>query len=196
MFLMIQTSPGNHQAWLAMPGEHDREFACRVRRAAGGDLTASGAKNRRQPEFQGQVRTRFSTRDDPRSTARTHHQSADSSAWVWSRRWKHSRRSPLPGGRFRAAPTNGRATASASTARHAIAAVAGPTAAGPIRMVHDRAFVGPRHRRNRRASSAGKSQRHARKEKSYATQTARQAAAAVERHQRQQPFRSTELARR
>jgi RepB DNA-primase from phage plasmid len=43
MFLILETSPGNHQAWLAMPGEHDREFARRVRRGAGADVTASGA---------------------------------------------------------------------------------------------------------------------------------------------------------
>ena len=43
MFLIIETSPGNHQAWLAMPGEHDREFARRVRRGARADITASGA---------------------------------------------------------------------------------------------------------------------------------------------------------
>jgi hypothetical protein len=43
MFLIIETSPGNHQAWLALPGEHDREFARRVRRGAGADVTASGA---------------------------------------------------------------------------------------------------------------------------------------------------------
>ena len=43
MFLIIETSPGNHQAWLALPGEHDREFARRVRRDAGADITASGA---------------------------------------------------------------------------------------------------------------------------------------------------------
>lgn len=43
MFLILETSPDNHQAWLAMPGEHDREFARRVRRGAGADVTASGA---------------------------------------------------------------------------------------------------------------------------------------------------------
>ena len=43
MFLILGTSPGNHQAWLVMPGEHDREFARRVRRGAGADITASGA---------------------------------------------------------------------------------------------------------------------------------------------------------
>jgi hypothetical protein len=43
MFLITETSPGNYQAWLAMPGAHDREFARRVRRGAGADLNASGA---------------------------------------------------------------------------------------------------------------------------------------------------------
>ncbi len=43
MFLHIQTSPGSHQAWLALPGRHDRELARRIRGAAGTDLTASGA---------------------------------------------------------------------------------------------------------------------------------------------------------
>ena len=43
MFLIIQTSPGNHQVWLALPGAHDQEFARRVRRGVGADLTASGA---------------------------------------------------------------------------------------------------------------------------------------------------------
>jgi RepB DNA-primase from phage plasmid len=43
MFLIIETSPGNYQAWLALAGGHDREFARRVKRGAGADLTASGA---------------------------------------------------------------------------------------------------------------------------------------------------------
>jgi hypothetical protein len=43
MFLQIETSPGNHQAWLALRGRHDREFARRVRRGAGTDITASEA---------------------------------------------------------------------------------------------------------------------------------------------------------
>jgi hypothetical protein len=43
MFLHIETSPGKHQAWLALPGTHDRQLARRVRRGAGSDPTASGA---------------------------------------------------------------------------------------------------------------------------------------------------------
>ena len=43
MFLMIETSPGSFQAWLALPGDHDKEFARRVRKGADADLSASGA---------------------------------------------------------------------------------------------------------------------------------------------------------
>ncbi len=42
-FLTLVTSPGNHQAWLALAGPADGDFARRVRKAAGADLTASGA---------------------------------------------------------------------------------------------------------------------------------------------------------
>ena len=70
MFLIIQTSPGNHQAWFALPGEHDREFARRVRRGVGADLTASGAtKIASSLNFKDKY-----ARDNPRKAARTHHQ--------------------------------------------------------------------------------------------------------------------------
>jgi hypothetical protein len=43
-FLGIETSPGNYQAWVAMPaGEADQDFARRFRKEAGADDTASGA---------------------------------------------------------------------------------------------------------------------------------------------------------
>jgi RepB DNA-primase from phage plasmid len=42
-FLTIQTSPGNHQAWLAIPGDEDKDFARRVRKGTGADPGASGA---------------------------------------------------------------------------------------------------------------------------------------------------------
>lgn len=46
-FLTLQTSPGNHQAWVAVtdlkPGEQTREFARRLRKGAGADPSASGA---------------------------------------------------------------------------------------------------------------------------------------------------------
>ena len=41
-FLVLQTSPGNHQAWVAVEGG-DREFASRLKRGAQADLTASGS---------------------------------------------------------------------------------------------------------------------------------------------------------
>ena len=43
MFLALETSPGNFQAWLALKGSEDKEFARRVRRGTGADATASGA---------------------------------------------------------------------------------------------------------------------------------------------------------
>jgi hypothetical protein len=43
VFLTLETSPGNFQAWLALKGGEDKEFARRVRRGTGADATASGA---------------------------------------------------------------------------------------------------------------------------------------------------------
>ena len=43
VFLILETSPGNYQAWLALGDREDKEFARRVRRGTGADATASGA---------------------------------------------------------------------------------------------------------------------------------------------------------
>jgi hypothetical protein len=43
VFLALETSPGNFQAWLALKSGEDKEFARRVRRGTGADATASGA---------------------------------------------------------------------------------------------------------------------------------------------------------
>ena len=43
-FLGLETSPGNFQAWVAIPGgQSDKDFARRLRKGAGADDTASGA---------------------------------------------------------------------------------------------------------------------------------------------------------
>ena len=43
-FLGIETSPGNYQAWIALPaGDDDKDFAHRLRKGTGADDTASGA---------------------------------------------------------------------------------------------------------------------------------------------------------
>ena len=43
-FLGLETSPGNYQAWVAIPaGQADKDFARRLRKGAGADDTASGA---------------------------------------------------------------------------------------------------------------------------------------------------------
>ena len=43
MFLAFETSPANFQAWLALPGKHDKDLARRGRLAAHSDRSASGA---------------------------------------------------------------------------------------------------------------------------------------------------------
>jgi hypothetical protein len=63
-FLVLQTSPGNHQAWVAVSGlqsgEETKEFARRLRKGAGADPSASGAtrvagtanyKHKYEPDF-------------------------------------------------------------------------------------------------------------------------------------------------
>lgn len=42
-FIALATSPGNHQAWIAKRGLADKEFARRLRKGVGADLSASGA---------------------------------------------------------------------------------------------------------------------------------------------------------
>ena len=43
VFLILETSPGNFQAWLAIAGAEDKDFTRRVKRGTGADTTASGA---------------------------------------------------------------------------------------------------------------------------------------------------------
>ena len=43
VFLTLQTSPGNFQAWIAIDGAEDKDFARRLRKGTGADATASGA---------------------------------------------------------------------------------------------------------------------------------------------------------
>lgn len=59
-FLTLATSPGNHQAWLAVSPTGDAEFARRIRRGCAADVSASGAtrlagtanyKRKYEPDF-------------------------------------------------------------------------------------------------------------------------------------------------
>ena len=43
VFLTLQTSPGNFQAWIAMDAAEDKDFARRLRMGTGADASASGA---------------------------------------------------------------------------------------------------------------------------------------------------------
>jgi hypothetical protein len=63
-FMTLETSPGNHQAWIAVSGlptpQEAKDFARRLRKGTGADLTASGAtrvagtsnfKRKYEPDF-------------------------------------------------------------------------------------------------------------------------------------------------
>jgi hypothetical protein len=63
VFLTLETSPGNFQAWLALPGKENKEFARRGR-----DRQRRNTR-RREPEFQGQVRARLPARQNSDGTA-------------------------------------------------------------------------------------------------------------------------------
>ena len=43
VFLILKTSPANFQAWAAIAGAEDKDFARRLRKGTGADATASGA---------------------------------------------------------------------------------------------------------------------------------------------------------
>jgi RepB DNA-primase from phage plasmid len=43
VFLALETSPGNFQAWVALHGAEDKDFGRRLRKGTGADTTASGA---------------------------------------------------------------------------------------------------------------------------------------------------------
>ena len=60
VFLALKTSPANFQAWIAIAGAEDKDFARRLRKGTGADATASGAtrvagslnfKDKYAPEF-------------------------------------------------------------------------------------------------------------------------------------------------
>ena len=43
VFLQLETSPGNFQAWLAIAGRVEKDFGTRLKRGTGADVNASGA---------------------------------------------------------------------------------------------------------------------------------------------------------
>ena len=71
VFLTLETSPGNFQAWLALPGSEDKDFARRLRKGTGADATASGATRvAGSLNFKDKYAPDFPRVDDPRSAAR------------------------------------------------------------------------------------------------------------------------------
>ena len=70
VFLALETSPGNFQAWLALPGSEDKDFARRVRRGTGADATASGATRvAGSLNFKDKYAPDLSAREDPSGAA-------------------------------------------------------------------------------------------------------------------------------
>jgi DNA primase RepB-like protein len=189
MFLIIETSPGNHQAWLALPGEHDREFARRVKRGTGADLTASGAtkiagslnfKDKYAPEF-------------PRVTIREAQPGRMTSSAELERMGLVA-----PPETF--APLSPARPLSRGTDKwpsYAMCLDKAPRnrdGSGPDRSRADYVWcmiaISWEHGIDDTAARLMQESRKAREEgKSYALQTARQAAAAVERRRQQQPLR-------
>ena len=71
VFLILETSPGNFQAWLALAGDEDKDFARRLRKGTGADTTASGATRvAGSLNFKDKYAPEFSARRDPRRHSR------------------------------------------------------------------------------------------------------------------------------
>ena len=113
VFLALETSPGNFQAWLALPGKEDREFAraccakapapMRPRAAQRASPAASISRTSTRPNF---PRVTIHAAQPGRTT-----RPPSLSGLAWSHRRKNLRRClrPLPA-RSPAATANGRAT--------------------------------------------------------------------------------------
>ena len=135
VFLTLETSPGNFQAWVALPGSEDKDFARRLRKGAGADATASGAtrvagslnfKDKYAPDF---PRVTIRQAQSGRLTSAAELERLGLVAAPEDCRAAASHR-PCP--RFDPAATaNGRATHAASTARRSTARKPAPTSAGP-----------------------------------------------------------------
>ena len=71
VFLALETSPGNFQAWVALAETRGQGFCATAaeRRRRRSDRQRRNAR-RRQPQFQGQIRARLSARGDPRRHSR------------------------------------------------------------------------------------------------------------------------------
>ena len=135
VFLILETSPGNFQAWAALAGTEDKDFARRLRKGTGADATASGAtrvagslnfKDKYAPDF---PRVAIHAAQPGRLTtaAELDRLGLLSRAGSWNRRG-----CPLPARDRAAATANGRAMRVASTAHRSTARKPAPIPAGRI----------------------------------------------------------------
>ena len=78
VFLTLETSPGNFQAWVAIPDAEDKDFARRLRKGTGADPTASGATRvAGSLNFKDKYAPGFSARRHPPGESRPHDQAAE-----------------------------------------------------------------------------------------------------------------------
>ena len=129
-FLTLETSPGNYQAWLALPGSEDKDFARRLRKGTGADATASGAtrvagslnfKDKYAPDF---PRVTIHAAQPGRRANRRRARTARPGRGAGSRR---ATASHCPRPCFRRQPHDGRAMPAAWTARRSTARKPAPT---------------------------------------------------------------------
>ena len=97
VFLTLETSPGNFQAW-AGPRRHRGQGLCppaEERHRSRPDRQRRNAR-RRQPQFQGQIRAGFSARGDPRGACGPVTSAAELERLAWSQRRKPCRPALAP----------------------------------------------------------------------------------------------------
>ena len=185
-FLVLRTSPGNYQAWVAV-ADADADFARRLRKGAGADLTASGAtrvsgslnfKEKYAPAF---PRVETVHASPGRVVTRAELEALGVVAPPEKARPATIRiRAAAP------APEDGRATSAAWRTRRRHAKAAGPTSAGrisPSACWRIDWGWGVEETAARLMQESGKAQENG---EAYALRTARNAAAAIERRGEQQ----------
>ena len=119
-FLTLETSPGNFQAWLALPGSVNKDFARRLRKGTGADTTASGATRvAGSLNFKDKYAPNFPRVQIHAAQPGLRADADELNGSAWSRRRNPSRNPcALPPPVFPPPPiANGRAMQSASTAR-------------------------------------------------------------------------------
>ena len=135
VFLTLETSPGNFQAWVALPESEDKDFARRLRKGTGADATASGATSvAGSLNFKDKYAPEFSARGDPPGESGPYDDAAELErlGLVAAPEIVEPAACPLPARDRAAAIANGRAMPAVWTARRSTARKPAPTPAARI----------------------------------------------------------------